>query len=55
MDSIVAFIIQFLESLNYRLRGAKCPYCGREVRVASMRLGCCRRVVGLETHEKRQG
>mgnify|MGYP007094570634 CR=1 FL=1 len=48
MDDVTAFIIQFIRSLDYRLKGLKCPNCRREIRVEAVRLGCCKKHISLE-------
>jgi len=48
MDDITAFIKQFIASLDFRLKGVKCPNCGREIRVEAVKLGCCRKHISRE-------
>ena len=45
-SEIKELIFQFVRSLNYRLKGVRCPYCGREIEVEGLKLGCCKKVVG---------
>jgi hypothetical protein len=45
-SEVKELLFQFVRSLNYRLKGVKCPYCGREIEVEGLKLECCKKVVG---------
>jgi hypothetical protein len=45
IDDVEAFLRQILYSVNYRLRGYKCPHCGKQIVLANFKTKCCRRLI----------
>jgi len=45
IDDVEAFLQQILYSLNYRLRGYKCPRCSKQIELAHVKTKCCKRLI----------